>query len=70
MKKIISRLLLIGAVVLLGFFTYTSYQYYTFLHSDDPIDPYLSVMSGQATIVRGDELAIDMGSGEIFEVLE
>ncbi len=60
MKKIISLLLLIGAVIFIGFFTYTTYQYYTFLHSDDPIDPYLSVTSGNATIVRGNDLAIDM----------
>jgi hypothetical protein len=69
-KNILVSLMLIGLLVFIIFFARTTYQYYQFLHSDDPVNPYVRVMDGNATIVRGEDLAIDMGSGETYEINE
>lgn len=55
---IISILLVLGLVFVIAL-SVTTYRYYQAIHSDDPIDPYLSVEDGTATITRGD-IAIDM----------
>lgn len=69
-KNILIAIFLLGLLVFIVFFARTTYQYYQFLHNDDPLDPYLRVMDGNATIVRGEDLAIDMGSGEVYEIRE
>lgn len=52
MKKIIIIISSLIFAILIGLFTYSAYEYYKALHSDDPIDPYLQVELGQATVVR------------------
>ncbi len=59
-KNILLSLLLGGLAIFIVLFGLKAYQFYSFLHMDDPIDPYLQVLAGQATIVRGEDLAIDM----------
>ena len=34
------------------FFSFSAYQYYVALHSDDPIVPYVLIDTGMATVVR------------------
>lgn len=69
MKKILSWIL----VILLSGFTVafgaSTYRYYQALHADDPIDPYLLVEEGTATITRG-TLAIDMTKNETYDLSE
>jgi hypothetical protein len=69
-KNILFPILYLGLALFIVFFAVTTYRYYQYLHSDDPIDPYIRVMEWGITIVRGDDLAIDMWSGEIYEVIE
>ncbi len=65
-------LITIGAIIVTIFivaFGMTTYRYYQAIHSDDPIDPYLLVEEGQATITRGD-IAIDMITPESYDIRE
>jgi len=59
MKKFLLSLFMILVAVVVSFFGYAAYQYYLAIHADDPIDPYISVLSGYATVTRG-QLAVDM----------
>ncbi len=65
---IISILLVLGLVFVIAL-SVTTYRYYQAIHSDDPIDPYLSVEDGTATITRGD-IAIDMTLWETYDLRE
>jgi hypothetical protein len=68
-KNILSVLFFIVLGVCISVFGYSTYQYYRAIHADDPIDPYLLVDTGSATIIRR-ELAIDMGVGERYNLQE
>jgi hypothetical protein len=68
-KNILSILLVIALLIFISFFGYSTYQYYRAIHADDPIQPYLLVDSGSATIVRA-ELAIDMTVGDKYNLRE
>lgn len=68
-KNILSLLLAIILLIFISFFGYSTYQYYRAIHADDPIQPYLLVDSGSATIVR-DTLAIDMVMGDRYNLRE
>jgi hypothetical protein len=68
-KNILFTLLYIALWAFISFFWYSTYQYYRAIHADDPIDPYLLVDTGSATIVRR-ELAIDMIVGDRYNLQE
>lgn len=69
MWKIIFPVVLFFLFLLVGFFGWSTYAYYEAIHSDDPIDPYVSVDSGAVTITRGD-IAIDMVEWERYTLRE
>lgn len=69
MKTIFSWIFIILTTVFVIAFGHTTYRYYQALHSDDPIDPYLAVETGSATIVRGKD-AIDMVQPETYDLKE
>ncbi|MBX9809740.1 FecR family protein [Candidatus Gracilibacteria bacterium] len=68
-KHIIFILLALIALVFVVAFGMTTYRYYQAIHSDDPLDPYISVEKGNATIARGD-IAIDLTKPESYEIKE
>lgn len=69
MQKLLLRILLAILFAFFLFFSYSAYQYYRALHSDDPIIPYILVEQGTATVVRG-EMAIDMTRGDRYDLSE
>lgn len=69
MQKLFFRILFAIISAFFLFFSYSAYQYYVALHSDDPIVPYLLVEAGTATIVRG-EIAIDMVMSDRYDLSE
>lgn len=69
MQKLLLRILFAIFLAFFLFFSFSAYQYYSALHSDDPIVPYLFVESGTATIVRG-EIAIDMVKNDRYDLIE
>jgi hypothetical protein len=68
-KNILFSLFAILASVFVIAFGMTTYRYYSAIHSDDPISPYLAVEKWTATITRW-ELAIDMMTPESYDVRE
>jgi FecR protein len=68
-KNLITSILLALGLVFVIALSVTTYRYYQAIHSDDPIDPYLSVEEGTATITRGD-IAIDMTQPETYDLRE
>lgn len=69
MKKFLFLVFSLLVAIFVTLFGISAYQYYTALHIDDPIDPYVSVLTGEVTVVRG-ELAVDMETGEIYRLRE
>lgn len=68
-KNIFLIILAVFAVIFIIAFGMTTYRYYVAIHSDDPIDPYVSVEKGETTITRG-EIAIDMTTPESYNIRE
>ena len=68
-KNIFLLILAIFAVIFVIAFGMTTYRYYVAIHSDDPIDPYISVEKWETTITRG-EIAIDMSMPESYNIRE
>ena len=68
-KNILFFLVAPIVMIFLILFGMTTYHYYQAIHSDDPIDPYLAVEMGSATIVRGD-IAIDMEVSDTYILRE
>ncbi len=69
-KNILLSVFFLLLAIFIVVFGYKAYGYYSMLHSDDPIDPYLRVVDWDATIVRGRDLAIDIGSGSTYAIQE
>lgn len=68
-KNIIFSIIFIALSLFLFFFGLSAYKYYRALHVDAPIDPYLLVDIGTASIVRGD-LTIHLDASEKYNLLE
>ena len=68
-KHIFFAILAILASIFIIAFAMTTYRYYQAIHSDDPINPYLSVEKWQATIARWN-IAIDMTTPESYDLVE
>lgn len=69
MKKFLFILFSLFVAVFVTLFGISAYHYYAALHVDDPIDPYVSVLSGEVTVVRG-EFAVDMEAPETYRLRE
>lgn len=54
---------------LLGIFCVDAWKYYTIIHADDPIEPNLVVIEGEAKIIRGD-YAIELSQNETYTLEE
>ena len=52
MQKLLLSVLLSILTAFFLFFSFSAYQYYIALHSDDPIVPYVLIDTGMATVVR------------------
>jgi len=48
-------------------FSWSAYSYYQMIHADDPITPSLSVVEGEAKIIRGD-YAIELVKDETYNL--
>jgi FecR protein len=70
MKKIILTTIALFLLGVMCMFSYSAYQYYRAIHSDDPIDPYLQVLIWSATIVRDRETSISLIAPETYTLEE
>lgn len=68
-KQIILGIVMLIVSVCLIAFGMSTYQYYSALHIDDPIDPYVFVHTGDVTVTRGN-FAVDMIAGDRYSLIE
>jgi hypothetical protein len=69
MKKFFLILSMLAVAAFVVAFGYSAYGYYHALHSDDPIDPYVSVVSGDATVTRG-TFSVDFVESDRYTLVE